>query len=64
MNAYAGWSVTPIGFLLVGFMNSKEKTLLLRIVKVVLFSVLLTAIWFIPTAILAFYAHIWGGGSI
>jgi hypothetical protein len=58
------WFITPVGFLLIGFVNSAEKVLTLKIIKVVLFASLVTVIWFIPTAMLVFYSHIWGGGNL
>lgn len=61
---FIGWFITPIGFLLIGFVNSAENAITLKVIKVVLFASLVTVIWFIPTAMLVFYSHIWGGGNL
>jgi hypothetical protein len=58
------WSITPIGFLYVSYTNSVEPVIALRLLKSVVLSALLMAVWFFPAAVISFQAHIWGGGLI
>ncbi|MEH6449980.1 MAG: hypothetical protein V7765_15005 [Oleispira sp.] len=58
------WSITPIGFLYVAYSNSSEPVFFLRVLKSILLSLVLTAMWFFPAAIVSFQAHVWGGGLI